>query len=325
MQQTMKTIPFLTLTVHVSDLRFDMQNAETALQEVLALNANGIRTDICWSDIEPRMGCWDEDRIRWYQAFFKRARQLNLNVIGVLYSMPNWVRVLSLRRPAEFLERWRLYCQRAQAILGDSGEVIQVWNEVNHPYYGWVSRHVLACVFRIARESLDRRRQLAVNVYDGIPWQTYLNGLLADAGDCIDIIGLDVFPETYKLANAGSWNTLETLFRRVNDPRDAWYGKKPALLETGFSTYIPLLKSPSRQAQWIRSNFHVVNCLNERFDNCLHILNWYKLCNDRGEGPLNIIAHFGIVSTIRKGGIVLRKQPAFAALSEEFGSLRAEP
>ena len=318
----MKHIPWVTLSIHATDLRAGEASVKAAFEEVRALNANGIRTDLCWSDIEPRMGRWDEERLRWYQGYFERARQLNLAVVCVLYSLPNWIRVLSLVDPNRFLERWQIYCQKVEEILGESAEVIQVWNEVNHPYYQWVPARIVPSLFKIARGTLGARRKLAVNVYDGLPWQTYLDRLLAQAGDCIDIIGIDSFPETYKLNNARSWEPLEILLRRVNDPTDPWYGKKPALLETGFSTYIPGLKTPARQAEWIRSSFEAIRQLNDGFSNSIQILNWYKLFNDYGETPLNIIGHFGVLRMMKQAGRISKKQPAYATLAEGFGRLR---
>ncbi len=319
----MKRIPLLTLSIHAADLRFDRDRAETAFGEVQSLRANGVRTDVCWFDIEPRMGRWDEDKLRWYQGYFERARQLDLATICVLYGLPAWVRILSIVRPGAFLARWEIYCRKVETILGGSCQVVQVWNEVNHPFFQWVSSHVMPRLFQIARQCLDRRREVAVNLYDGFPgWQAYVTWLLAEAGDCIDIIGIDSFPETYRSNNARSWDPLKDLLRRVNDKGDPWYGKKPALLETGFSTYIPFVKTSNRQAEWINANFAAIVRLNESFANSLHILNWYKLFNGHGEALLNILGHFGVVSTIRKDGRVSRKQPAFDRLAERFRSLR---
>lgn len=319
----MRRIPWLTVSIHETDLRLGQDAVEAAFREVRSLNANGVRTDLCWSDIEPEMGRWDEDKIRWYQGYFEQARQLGLGTICVLYSLPNWVKVLSLVKPNEFLKRWEAYCQRVERILGDSGEVVQVWNEVNHPYYQWVPRPIVPRLFEIARGALNRRRELAVNIYDGFPWQDYITRLLVEAGCCIDIIGIDSFPGTYRLGNASSWKPLETLLRRVNDPNSTWYGKKAALLETGFSTYIPYLKSRARQAQWIRSNFEVISRLNDSFPSSLCILNWYKLFNDYGEGFLNIIGHFGVVAMMRKDRRTSKKQPAYDSLAERFRLLCA--
>ncbi len=319
----MKQIPWLTVTIHETDLRLGQDAVETAFSEVRSLNANGVRTDLCWSDIEPRMGRWDEDKVRWYRAYFERARQLGLGTICVMYSLPNWAKALSLIKPDEFLKRWEAYCLRVETILGDAGQVVQVWNEVNHPYYQWVPSSLVPRLLEIARGALDPKRELAVNVYDGLPWQNYMTRLLAEAGSFIDIIGIDSFPETYKLGNARSWEPLHTLLRRVNDPKDTWYGKKAALLETGFSTYIPLLKSYARQAAWIRYNFEAVSRLNDDFPSSLCILNWYKLFNDYGEGFLNIIGHFGIVSMPRKDRRASEKQPAYDSLAERFRLLRA--
>ncbi len=319
----MKSIPLLTLSVHAADVHYDADQAEAAFQEVRALNANGVRTDVCWYDIEPRFGAWDEERLRWYQGYFERARQHNLSVICVLYGLPMWIRVLSWVRPHAFLERWRLYCQRVESVLGDSVSVVQVWNEVNHPYYQWVSRRLVPNLVRIARETLAAKRELAINVYDGFGWwQSYITGLLAEAGGWIDIIGIDSFPETYRVSNGRSWNPLEILLRRVNDPTDTWYGKKAALLETGFSTYIPLLKTAARQANWIRDNFDAIGRLNDTFSNSLSILNWYKLFNAHGEVPLNVLGHFGVVGTIRKDRQIRRKHPAYDRLAEHFDALR---
>ncbi len=319
----MKQIPLLTLSVHASDLHFDGNLAEAAYREVLSLNANGVRTDVSWLDIEPSMGKWDPYKIQWYKDYFRRASEFHIAGICVLHGMPTWARLLAGVRPKQFLERWGIYCRMVESILNEGVEVVQVWNEPNHPLYQFGSRHMVLDLLRIARDNLDGRRKLAVNIVDGVPfWETYTTWLMAEVGDCIDIIAIDSYPETWKLSQATNWHSLERLLVRVNDSTDIWAGKIPAILETGYSTYVPLLRTASKQAEWIRASFDAISLLNDNFSSSLRILNWYKLFDDHGEGFLSVLGHFGVVHMMGSHGEISRKQPAYDVLAEKFCSLR---
>jgi hypothetical protein len=318
----MKKIPLLTFQIHSSDLHFEPSNLQVAFSEVLSLNGNGIRTDISWSDIEPEKGKLDSEKVEWYQHYLEEADKHGLATICNLYGMPGWAKALYRKNTDEFFERWSIYCQKVDTILGDSIEVVQVWNEHNNPLYSLVSYATIPTLINLARDRLNRKRKIAVNVLVEMPlWETYTNYLLKKAQASIDIIGIDHYPGTYSLSRAKSWKPLKTLLNRVNDPGDLWYGKVPAILETGFSTYIPAIKNFSRLQKWIQDSFSAIGRINERYQNSLYILNWYKLFNDRDEGFLNVLGHFGILRMLREDHKVIRKQPAYDALAKSLSLL----
>lgn len=320
---------FLSFQVHAVDIHFDLDLARDAFKIISDLNGNSVRTEISWFDIEPVMGQWDERKIEWYASYFREAvHSFALTPIPTLYGIPNWAIKLYKSDRGGFLEKWQNYCAKASSIVNKNGCYVQVWNEPNNPVYALLKRDDFPDIFSIARKTLMQMQgsvEVILNVAANLPnWEEFVSFLLEEERDTLDFVGIDHYPGTYSLSNARDWQVLNRLFERISDPNNSWYGKKPAILETGYSTYMPFFKSEIDQRNWINNAFPEIRRINNKWFNrngqALRIIVWYKLLNDHAEEWLNPEAHFGVLR-ILKPGLPFVHKAGYDALRQQFRSL----
>ncbi len=318
----------LRVLVHVdgADVAFDLGHARQALSLARELGANAIRTDLPWDRLETRPGQWDQAKITWYREFFATANTFGLAPMPSLVRPPRWARRLYRGDPTAFLACWRRYCETVARITEGHVHLVQVWNEPANPFLRLFDRRYptltlfnwshIAEVFRVASETLRGALgplEVAVNLAaDSAGWERFVSDLLDQSPDACDIIGIDHYPGTWALQPADNWAVLDRLLTRVNDPNDTWYGKQPAIIETGYSTYLPGWKTDRRQARWIEQALPRIQAINEewrqRGGQTLAILGWYELYDEPGGRMIPPLSRFGILHAPAKRGYTSRKQ-----------------
>lgn len=304
---------------------------DRALEHLQELGVRYVRVDLRWSQLEPVAGLVSSEAIAWYRHFLGRLVQAGIGIYGILYNPPAWACDLASRDLAGFHEAWRAYCRTCALEFGDLVNVWQVWNEPNNyvshlkddfnlfhtrafSLGGWkvtlpvdVNWPALAGLFKIARHELGSDAMLVYNVIPSVSdftpltipgwteWDHFTDQFLDRAGDCVDAIALDHYPDTW-VPGVGPlhWDPLEAIARKVNDPRTAWYGKTVLIGEFGYSSCpnVDLIKRPTRvrffpedhseetMHDWYAA---VLPHLSERLDpaswphNKLHLANVYEL------------------------------------------------
>ena len=319
--------------VHVdgADVAFDLAHARQAFGLARELGANAIRTDLPWDRLEAKPGQWNENIIKWYREFFATADAFGLAPMPSLVRPPRWARRLYREDHTAFLACWRRYCETVARITAGHVHTVQVWNEPSNPFLRLFDRRYptltvfnwshIADIFGVTSEVLRAALgplDIAVNLAaDSAGWERFVSDLLDQSPDACDIIGIDHYPGTWAFQPADNWAVLERLLTRVNDPNDMWYGKKPAIIETGYSTYLPWWKTEQRQARWIEQALPRIHAINEQWrargGQTLAIVGWYELYDEPGGRMIPPLSRFGILHAPARKGYTSRKA-SFAAL-----------
>jgi len=270
----------LSPTLDVPEL---YSNTDWAVEQLADLGVTMVRVDILWALVQPDADGFAAEAIGWYRHFFGKLMEAGIGVYAVLYNPPAWSADLVHADLDAFHAAWRGYCRMISRELADRVTIFQVWNEPNNylshlkddvnlfhtkafSVGGWkvtlptgVHWKALVPLFTIAREELPAGACIAYNAITNLndftpaalpawtEWEHFTDQLLARAGDAIDVIAIDHYPDTW-LPGVGplSWDCLDEAAKRVNDPRSAWYGKTIILGELGYSSCqnVPILKRP---------------------------------------------------------------------------------
>jgi hypothetical protein len=336
------THPDLVVAFHMyaSDVGYDLRGAAQALELIRNLGGNGVRFELSWFDIEPEKNVWDKGKIAWYKDFFHESvDSFAITPIVNLTGLPRWAERLLRRDRRAFVHRWRLYCERAVEIMDGHVPFIQVWNEPNNPIlqiFEPAHAHVgifhhdffhellnlTAAQLRPAIQPLE----ILINVTSDLPrWEQFVNECIRHADGAFDIIGLDAYPGTYIPMNWREFPSLMRLLHRVNDPHDLWFGKQAALIEFGYSTFLPPLRSEAKQLEWANAVLSLLRrenlALRKRDAKSLRLVSWYELYDQSNQLSLNFLNHFGIVHLPNSHTHPQRKL-AFDILQRHFRALR---
>jgi len=157
-----------------------------------------------------------------------------------------------------------------------------------------------------------------------------------DARLAIDGIGIDHYPGTWSLVRPldyNNWSPLRTLLTRVNNESDVlWYGKVPAVMETGFSTWNKLVASEKDQARWcnesLQALYNVVRTSEEERNETyrtLSLVNFYQLADQSevevGERKKEVV----VVADADADAAAQRERDGSAPPEEfHFGVLRSD-
>jgi len=313
------------VNLHPEDTEYDIGRAVLAFSHIRDLGCRFVRTDFWWSELEPRVDCWNEERFQWFSDYLGAARKKGLQVQVVLTGAPGWARDLYRSTPAGFFEEYQEYCAEVAKRYGARVHYYQMWNEADSildfvvPWDDWR-------LFTNARSGLgkyDDDFETYVNLVAGLPWsEPTLDGWMRRAGAAIDIIGLDYYPRTWLIAPPGDWAPLKRLLKKITDPSDPCYGKKAAVQETGFATFCPLGHSEQDQIAWINTSLpalrEVVRTHNRDHPNRIISCNWYELIDADTSGGIWPEPHFGILRDDRS------KKPAYGALKKRIYGFRIE-
>lgn len=239
-----------------------------AFETLADLGVGGVRLDLVWSALEPHEGVVDEALVGWYEAFLAEAAQRGLKVYALLYHPPAWAMAKLAQDEAGFLNAWRGFCRLVGERFGRHLAIAQVWNEPNNFLAAlkgdaalFRTRRVgpltvpvgvpwalLASLFRIARAELPAGLPTAFNPLANLlpflpvagtwlDWEPFTDRLLALAGDAIDVIAIDHYPDTWHPGTGPlEWSCLETATRKARDPASPWFGKAVIVGEVGYSS-----------------------------------------------------------------------------------------
>lgn len=247
-----------------------------AFKHLAELGAGAVRVDIFWNWLMPEPGTINHEALAWYRRFFADADRRGVQLFPLLYHPPGWAMALLEKDEPAFLAAWTDFCRLVRREFGDSLRLVQVWNEPNNflaalkqdpvlffeKKLGRLSVPVgvrwqtLASLFAIARAELTPGTLLVYNVLTNLSpflpfrsawldWDVFTDRLLSLAGDHIDVIALDHYPDTWAPGTGPlEWECLEVAEKKVNTPGTPWYGKSIIIGEVGYSN---------------APNFHVVN------------------------------------------------------------------
>lgn len=345
MTEISQITPGLILALHVRsrDIGYDLARAAQAFDLIHDLGGNGIRFDLSWFDVEPEQNVWDREKVRWYKDFFREAvRSHGVTPIALLIGTPRWASKLLRRDKRAFIAQWQEYCERAIEMMDGHVHLIQVWNEPNNPILqvaeptnpdvGILSYrffhdllNATSAILRPAIKPLD----LIINVTADLPrWEHFVTQCVRYADNAFDIIGLDYYPGTYFPTDWRKFRCLARMLERVNDPHDLWYGKQAALIEFGYSTFLPPLRSERHQSVWAETALKYVReqdqAWRDRQGKSLRLISWYELYDEPAQIPFNFLAHFGLVRQPQADGMIHPK-PAYHTLRTHLRAWRDDP
>lgn len=310
-----------TFTIHGAEVGHDLTRARKALAQVVRLGGRSVRTDVFWHEVEPRRGVWKASKLRFYEQYLEAARAVRLEPLVILSGAPGWAVTLYGKDPAAFFRAYEAYVRRVVKRVAARVDQYQLWNEANHllvdPIKSSDDWQLFARAGRIVR-ALDPKAVRWVNVLADMPgWESAVTRWLRKAGPHIDGIGIDHYPGTWSWRAPDDWAPLRTLLRRINTPGDRWYGKRGALLETGYSTWPTKRRGVAGQSRWIRRALPALRALLGRHAKAKHrleLLGWYQLVDARH--GLGQEGHFGVLRAD------LSAKASFKVLREELAKFR---
>jgi hypothetical protein len=339
-----KTNVTLAMAMHGGEIHRNLTQAQTAFALTRELNAGGLRIDLFWDDIEPTQGGgWDEAKVTFYRGFFASAASQGTELTVILSSPPGWAKTLFTdgNRTA-FFAAWEVYAAKAVSIVGDSARAVvawQLWNEMNHVPSSWINgdADAVCTVFNAAGAAVgggSAPRFVNVMADDPLkvagmqPWEAAATAWLAPgcAAAVIDGVGIDHYPGTWTIdPSFTAWAPLDRLLTLVNDaatPGNVWLGKRPAVLETGYSSWAAVVADEKRQLAWVKASLPVLRAKAEASRALAFPLQYvciYQLIDvDTGSsgGAVRGIPeedHFGLVHSD-----TFSKKPAFAELAAQL-------
>lgn len=293
--------------LHPEDVNYDIGDADAAFDRIIELGGKGVRTDICWYDVEPSRDNYDISKVNFYKQYFAHAASKGLScmvVLGGWSRTPQWAKDLYDSNPTEFCQEFLEYSKYISSQVADYVYYYQIWNEANHPINethipkenDWV---VMWYGGKGVKEG-DPTSLRLVNVYcdvgGGSDWGfdtvRYWFDHLANYEDVIDMVGIDHYPGTWDLPGDGSnWAPLDSLFSFMQD-----YNKKGCICETGFSTWCWWQADEHDQENWVHIALPVIS--NKVKGNSDFLLcNWYELQDKDSNGGGWVEYHFGIYHT----------------------------
>lgn len=319
-------------SLHVDDVEKNLTTARRALDVAYNLGCRFMRTDLSWRDVEPEQNVHSSLEAQFYRDFFAAVKLAGLAPLVILSGAPDWAKDLHTTNVSAFLEAVEEYAAYSLPLLGDANASapslrVQLWNELNHVPSLWVRSSacgLLSALGRGAARAFPRHQlQLWVNVMADDPlWQNAVDHWVAPtcARAYIDGLGIDHYPGTWSIGAWTNWDPLRTLLRRVSSPpTDPWSGLRPAVLETGFSSWSHLLASEADQARWVNASLPAMLDVAAAQGTRLELVNWYTLIDGRPKKkePVPQEAHFGVVRWS-----TLEPKPAYAPLAAQMRMLR---
>ncbi|MDP6538654.1 MAG: hypothetical protein QF903_07325 [Planctomycetota bacterium] len=288
-----------SVAIHGGEVGHDLGLAAAAFDHVAHLGFTGVRTDIFWHEVEPARDQWDPGMVAFHVGYVELARERELDPLVILSGAPGWAADLYESDEAAFWLEYEDYVRRVLFLVAPEADTYQLWNEPNHfidPIDADDDWQLIARAGALVRE-LDPTARTSVNVMANLPgWQAALDDWVTQAGEYIDIIGVDHYPGTWACCTASDWGPLETLITRINTPGDLWFGKRGALMETGFSSWA-FFADEQDQADWIDQALPEIRArLDADVGRRMVLCNYYQLI-DVNTGGWGQEAHFGIVHT----------------------------
>jgi hypothetical protein len=289
-------------SIHSFEVQSNLNTSLIAFNKILALGGEGVRTDIFWKEIEPTRGITDTDQVAFYQNYFRIAAEINVKPLVIFSNPPEWaIQLYRSGNKEEFWIAYESYVRLATIMVKEYTEHYQLWNEANHIIDIINEDDDWELIYRagVIVRSLDPTAMLSVNVMANVlGWEESVTRWVQNAGEYIDVIGIDHYPGTWAGFNYTDWTPVETLIRRINDESDLWYGKYGAVMETGFSSWILGFADESSQRTWINQSLTqlrtIISQANQVNEYKVLFANYYQLIDVDTDG-IGQEAHFGIL------------------------------
>lgn len=309
------------VTYHPEYHNFQAFQSSRALEEAAALGVEFVRTDVRWSAVLPDGVTLDKTAFAWYRSFFETAHAYGLKPLIVLSSPPKTIRNLPKR---ELLNCWQFYVDQVVSNLGDLCFTFQVINEPNNPVYSIFDSETLPEAVMTASHLIKSQvngAKIIVNFLIDIPhWRRDAERLLSQTGASIDVVGVDHYPGTWAIGPSNGWASGIQMLSGIDTtiPGTLWYGRKLAIMETGFSTNLPGLRGLDQQKLFFLDLKQNLRNLGPSRNKLLFV-GFYELCDSDSHAFLNPEAHFGLLKddcTTRKPAFDIAQKISFEAISK---------
>lgn len=185
------------------------------LDEVVALGATWLRTDVKWEWMEPTKGS-----ISWYQLdkVVNAAAQRKLNVLLVVGNLPAWCRPPSAPTSSDQQLNYAQFFCKVIHRYKDRVTHYEMWNEANLPYF-WPNPSPLhyADLTKVTYPMAKREDPNCVLLASGTGWidppgidsvSWYKQIMAAGAGALFDIANVHPYQDA-SLASQGQYSTGE--------------------------------------------------------------------------------------------------------------------
>jgi len=288
------------ITYHPEYHNFDPHRAVQSLGAAADLGVGWLRTDVRWREVLPDGTTVDPNAIFWYREFLRVAQHWGLRNMVVLSSPPE---AFQNRTKSDKLRLWDRFVELVVSELGDQCDGYQLMNEPNNPVYGFFSLEdtapALARGARIIRAAATPTTIVAINVSMEVwGWHSYLDKLLNRMDSAIDVIGLDHYPFTWTIGFHERWIEIFKIHDAIASamPSSPWFGRRLAIMETGFSTNGPF-RGQKQQAKYFAGLHSVVSRLRQGSDANSVLFGFYELCDSDTSAGLDPESHFGLMTT----------------------------
>lgn len=292
----------VAVTYHPWYESFRIERVKASLSQAADLGVGYLRTDVRWSDVFPDGAAVDEAAFEWYRAFFTYA--LGVHGLKPLIVLANPPKTFETLGPDRKHDSWRLYVAETVSRLGHLCDVYQVMNEPNNPVYRFFSSTEIGSAVAAAGEAIREqcpKSRLCVNVtVDWFGWKDTLKLLCMEAGEYIDILGLDHYPGTWAAWSDVNWKPVRDFLIEVagSDSSSVWHGRQVALMETGYSTNLRLFRDEGNQTAYYRALGRFLASLPHQAGGArLALVGLYELVDWDSGAFLDPEAHFGLLTS----------------------------
>ena len=306
------------VTYHPWYQNFHAGSANRCLSEIASLGATYVRSDVRWSDVIPDGITPDKSAFAWYQAYFQAARKwYGLRPLIVLSQPPAIVKNRYGNDPQMLLKSWNYYIEQVVIYLGDLCEHYQVLNEPNNPVYSIFSQQqngaAISSAATIIRKQVPQAQIIVNFLMELWDWKSFIEDLLRTAGDSIDIIGLDHYPDTWTFSWQSNWDAVTDLLTEIKSsgPQSIWHDRTLAILETGYATNVAWLRDDKEQVKYFQRFGQALRTFDASPSPSLTLVGFYELCDADSSAFLDPEAHFGLLRSDS-----LERKPAFGEVRQ---------
>jgi hypothetical protein len=200
---------------------------------------------------------------------FEEAHKKGLRIIAAIKSK-EILRGLGFGTKSYFsssnwIEKWKMYVQKAQKELEPYVDIWQIDNELNHPWHNPIpslnfdlAQDILRIGANVVKNKSPKTK-VAVNLFYKmrsplpVPFITYpsdaslIRKLKEQLVDKIDILGMDIYRGTWHLGKPADY------LKDLEYYHDLW-GGDVMIMETGYCT--GFLRSEVQQAQYVKNVFN---------------------------------------------------------------------
>lgn len=270
------------------------------IRNATLLNAQYVRFDIWWDEIEPAQNSFSNCALNYYTTALSFIHAQGLQAIAVLgTNEPTWVYTACYFGLYPNVEQGAVqgYAQHVASSFGQWISYYQLGNELYSPQYfheetcGSKPEPYMIAIAQGIQAGATTPYQTIANIYaDSVPgssctaqgaWYTDLQNALNQAGSYINVIAVDHYPGTYCTGTWSSDGVLSSLASLASQ-----YGKGYAITETGWSLY---QSSETAQDSFAQQALSYIYTYAEKAasGNPLLFVNWYQLTDNGAGGGAN--------------------------------------